>query len=439
MMRAWRNWSGTARCRPARIAMPTDEAGLVAAVAAAGRDGLPIRAAGTGHSFNPLATTDGLLLDLTRYTGVLHIDAAKGQVTVRCGTLLSTVNQALHAVGLGLPNIGTLGEQTVGGAIGTGNHGTGIGYPPLSGHVTTARLVTADGSVHELAPGSEQLRCARTALGALGVLSTVTLRCVPSCNLRVELGSEALDGLLDRFPHWAGSADQVSLSWPPWTDRVTTRAWHTTTEPASAGARRRRYAATVDEMWCGLTGLAARAVPAAVPGLVAGWGRATGTPRGYVDVAHRVATFPQPVRFVALEHALPLDGVPDALRALRGALRRADLFSPYPVLVRVGAADDAPLSPAYGRRTGYVNLTVPRAVAYQELLRTVEHVLRERHGRPHWGKAHTATAEILAPRYPEWDAFQAMRAALDPTGRFTNDYLRRVLGPVRLGVGAPPG
>ena len=94
---------------------------------------------------------------------------------------------------------------------------------------------------------------------------------------------------------------------------------------------------------------------------------------------------------------------------------------------------------AYGRRTGYVNLTVPRAVAYQELLRTVEHVLRERHGRPHWGKAHTATAEILAPRYPEWDAFQAMRAALDPTGRFTNDYLRRVLGPVRLGVGAPPG
>ena len=62
-MRAWRNWSGTARCRPARIAMPTDEAGLVAAVAAAGRDGLPIRAAGTGHSFNPLATTDGLLLE----------------------------------------------------------------------------------------------------------------------------------------------------------------------------------------------------------------------------------------------------------------------------------------------------------------------------------------------------------------------------------------
>jgi L-gulono-1,4-lactone dehydrogenase len=164
----------------------------------------------------------------------------------------------------------------------------------------------------------------------------------------------------------------------------------------------------------------------------------TRTPSGYVDAGHRVATFPQPVRFVALEHALALDRVPEALRTLRGTLRRAGLYSPYSVLVRVGAADDAPLSPAYGRLTGYVNLTVPRTVVYGELLRTMEHVLRELDARPHWGKAHTATAEILAKRYPEWDVFQRTRAELDPSGRFTNDYLRRVLGPIRVGAEATP-
>ena len=49
-------------------------------------------------------------------------------------------------------------------------------------------------------------------------------------------------------------------------------------------------------------------------------------------------------------------------------------------------------------------------------------------GRPHWGKLHHQTAATLAPRYPEWDAFQAVRARLDPDGRFRNAYLDRVLG-----------
>jgi L-gulonolactone oxidase len=150
-----------------------------------------------------------------------------------------------------------------------------------------------------------------------------------------------------------------------------------------------------------------------------------------VDTAFRAFTFPQPVRFLALEHALPLAAVPAALRDLGAALRRCGRNSPYSVLVRVGAGDDAPLSPAYGRPTGYVNLTVPRAPGYAEVLRTVEHVLRGYDGRPHWGKAHTATAETLAPRYPEWDRFARVRAELDPAGVFGNDYLDRVLGPVR--------
>lgn len=78
----------------------------------------------------------------------------------------------------------------------------------------------------------------------------------------------------------------------------------------------------------------------------------------YVDSSFRVFSFPQPVGFFALEHALPLAGVPDAMRALRGTLRRFGLYSPYSLLIRVGAADDAPFSPAYGRATGYLNLTV---------------------------------------------------------------------------------
>jgi FAD/FMN-containing dehydrogenase len=66
---------------------------------------------------------------------------------------------------------------------------------------------------------------------------------------------------------------------------------------------------------------------------------------------------------------------------------------------------------------------------YIELLRLAEHIALGLDGRPHWGKAHTATAEVLAPRYPEWATFQRVRAQLDPGGVFSNDYIDRVLGP----------
>ena len=55
-------------------------------------------------------------------------------------------------------------------------------------------------------------------------------------------------------------------------------------------------------------------------------------------------------------------------------------------------------------------------------------------GRPHWGKRHFQKAATLAPRYPEWDRFQAARARLDPSGVFQNEYARALgrSGPVEL-------
>lgn len=426
---SWQTWSGAVRCAPAQLRRPVCEDDVVAAVVAAARNELTVRAAGSGHSFNRLVCTDGMLLDLSRLRGILALDPVARSVTARSGTTLRTLSRALEQAGLALENVGTLADQTVGGAIATGNHGTGLAFGPLASQVTALRLVTADGAVTDVDADSdpELLRCARTSLGALGVVTSVTLRCVPRFTLRTELGAEPLDAMLERLPEWAASAEHVTFGWLPWRENVFTRASWRTGEPPTRGARLRPYLTTLEEIRCGLAGLAGARWPAAVP-----WLTRVLPPHGndssYVDTSHRVFTFPQPVRFVALEHALPLENVAQALRDLRKALRGNGLQSPYSVLVRVGAGDDAPLSPAYGRDTGYVNMTVPRSYKYLELHRTIEQVLREHGARPHWGKAHTATAAVLRPRYPEWDVFQRARGKLDPAGLFTNDYIARVLG-----------
>jgi len=73
---------------------------------------------------------------------------------------------------------------------------------------------------------------------------------------------------------------------------------------------------------------------------------------------------------------------------------------------------------------------------WEPYFRAVEAIMDDYEGRPHWGKRHFQSAATLAPRYPEWDRFQSVRARLDPGGTFQNEYARRVLGAVEATVPA---
>ena len=106
---------------------------------------------------------------------------------------------------------------------------------------------------------------------------------------------------------------------------------------------------------------------------------------------------------------------------------------PFPIEFRFVRRDDAYLSPAYERETVYIAVHMYRGMVWEPYFRAVEAIMDDYEGRPHWGKRHFQSAATLAPRYPEWDRFQAARARLDPHGVFQNEYARRALGP----VGAP--
>jgi FAD/FMN-containing dehydrogenase len=100
-----------------------------------------------------------------------------------------------------------------------------------------------------------------------------------------------------------------------------------------------------------------------------------------------------------------------------------------PVEVRTAPADSAFLSTAHDRPSTYLAFHVSARTDHREMFREVEAVMRAHDGRPHWGKLHGRTAEDLAPDYPRWADFAAVRDRLDPERRFANDHLDRVLGP----------
>jgi L-gulonolactone oxidase len=434
----WCNWAGDQVARPARVLSPRDAGEVADAVRGAARDGLRVRMAGSGHSFTGAALTDGVLLRPERLTGLVAVDTARCTATVRAGTRLREVSRVLAEHGLALENLGDIDAQTIAGAIATGTHGTGAEYGGLATQVTGLELVLADGTVTEAS--GDLLAAASVGLGAYGIVTAVTLRCVPLFALRAVETAEKLDDLLGRWDTLPAEADHVEFYWWPHTRDCQLK--RNTRVPVWELDPLPRWRALLDDELVSNALFAAvcRAgvrTPALVPPANRLATRLLGS-RTYTDLSHRVFTARRRVRFHETEWAMPRAVLPDMLRELDAVIRRRGWRISFPVEVRVAAADDRWLSTAYGRETAYLAAHRYVREPYADLVAAVADIVGGV-GRPHWGKLHELDAAALAPRYPCFAEAVALRDRLDPAGLFANAYTDRVLGGGEGRAGAGPG
>lgn len=428
----WRNWAGNQECLPSQVHEPASEDELAAIVKQAALAGERVKMVGSGHSFTGVALTDGHHVRPGRYGRVVRIDRASGLVTVQSGMTLSTLNAALATAGLALPNLGDIAYQTVAGAISTATHGTGERHGNLATQVRGLRLVTGDGSIVECSADErpDVFRAARVGVGALGLISTVTLATVPAFDLHVVEEPLRLDAVLESLDDHVGGADHFEFFWVPHTGWALTKSNKRTER---ARAPRSRWRSFRDDVLLANVAFGAacrlgRIRPAAIPRLaraIPSTGRVE-----YVDRSDKVFASPRYVRFYEMEYAVPREAAAQVVRDLKDMVKRTGLMISFPVEVRFVAQDDIPLSPSYGRDTCYVAVHMYRGVQHHQYFSAVEDIMDGVGGRPHWGKLHFQTAETLAPRYPAWDEAQAVRRRLDPEGTFANTYTDRVLGPV---------
>jgi FAD-linked oxidoreductase len=432
----WRNWAGTATANPARLVRPADPGEIADAVKDAERDGLAVRAVGAGHSFTSVAATDGVAIDLSRWTGIAAADQQTGLVTVRAGTTLRELNADLDELGLAMTNLGDIDAQTIAGAVSTGTHGTGARFGGIATQIAALELVLADGSLVSCSPTErpELFEAARIGLGALGVLSTVTLRCEPAFVLAADERPEPIDALLEQFDHLADTHDHVEFHWFPYgrkalVKRNDRQPAGTVAAPLSPLRHYLEYELLENVSLAGMSRLGR-----AVPRLVRPLHRtvdAVLSARTYSDCSHRVFVSTRNVRFVESEYALPRHALVDVLGELRREIPRLADPVMFPLEVRVAAADDVWLSTAYGRDSAYIAIHQYLGMPYRQFFDLFESITANVGGRPHWGKLHSRDAEALAKLYPRFGDFRDVREAVDPTGRFTNPYTARVIGPVR--------
>ncbi len=427
----YRNWSGDRRHR-ANWVKPRTEIEIARVVAGASQ----VRLVGSGHSFNDGLATAGATMSLDRLSGIINIDRESRRATVRAGTRLRDLTPELRADGLAIRSLASHDAQSVAGILSSDVHGTGRLPAHLSDQVVGLRIVDGTGAIHDVEPGDELFAAAIGGIGAVGIITRVTVQCVDAFRLHQRTRVEPTAWAVANLDRLLADHDHVSFYAYPFTDLLHVHTWDRTDEPLSTLGRRRE---ALNE--------AKAAVSAAVVGdASAHWGllpRAAGvamrlqTGTSLVLESHEAFSRSQYHLHQELEVAVPRDRVWVELEATMARYRERYGKQRLPFLlteVRFSPAghDRTLLGAGAERDTAWLCLCCNQSGAVDAYFGEIEEWVRGTDARIHLGKwCETLDAIDLARMHGDRFAqFQAVRAVTDPRGKLSNHFTDRVLGPV---------
>jgi alditol oxidase len=407
------NWAGNYAYRATRLHRPSSLDELRAIVARAPK----IHALGARHSFNDIADS-AELISLERLDQGIEIDRSAGTVTVGAGMQYGALARALERKGLALHNMASLPHISVGGAVATATHGSGDANGNLATAVAALELVTSDGEVLRVSRTDDDFAGMVVGLGALGVVTRLTIAVQPSFLMRQEVFEHlAWDVLFDRFDAVMSSADSVSL-FTDYGDDVGQVWLKSRVDSEDHRPRRDQFLGAA---------AATRALHPVPKRSAEHCTDQLGVPGSWLDrLPHfRMDAIPASGAELQSEYMVPRRCAVAALRAVRDLAPaiRPHLWTSE---IRTVAADDLWLSTAYGTDTVCIHFSWkldPDAV--NALLPSIEAALAPFGARPHWGKLFVATARDLEARFERLPDFRRLAERLDRRGAFRNALLER--------------
>lgn len=410
------NWAGNYEYRAGAAEHPATLDQVRDAVVGARK----VRTLGTRHSFNAIADADagGTLVALHALPPRVEIDETARTVTVGGGQRYGDVAIALQAQGWALHNLASLPHISVAGAIATGTHGSGDGNGNLASAVAALEILRSDGELVTLRRGDADFAGAVVSLGALGVVTSVTLDIQPTFEIEQRIFQNLpWDQALANFDAITSSAYSVSL-FTDWRDDVS-QVWLKQRADATG-----RLDAVSELFGARRASEPVHMLPTMSPvnctqqlGVAGPW---------HERLPHfRLEFTPSNGAEIQSEYLIPRTHAVAAIEALRAIGERI-----APVLqiteIRTMAADDLWLSEASGRDTVGLHFTWLREQqAVEAALVHIEAALEPFDARPHWGKVFLNADGRVASLYPRMPEFVALAERYDPRGAFRNAFLER--------------
>ena len=425
------NWGKNVQWQPSNFFEPSSEGEIQSIIQKAITDKKKIRIIGSGHSFTPLCATDDVSISLDNYQGIIEVDKEKCQATVKGGTKLFKLGDMLFQHGLAMENLGDIDVQSIAGTISTGTHGTGRDFGTISTQVVGLKMINGKG---ELITCSEEInaslfKAAQVSLGSLGVITEVTLQCVPAYRMKVENKKEDLSDVLASLSQRHKENRNFEFYWIPYTKTAWTKSSNVVDAEVSDKVGLMNYYVEYfleNYLFKGFCELAT--LFPSQNELVAKITAASISNVSKVHNSHKIYATQRLVRFKEMEYNIPIEVYDDVWKEVMRVVNSKKYNIHFPIENRVVKQDDILMSPAYGRDSAYIACHVYYKKDHRPYFKALEEVFRAYGGRPHWGKMNSLKAKDVVDLYPEFNTFMKHRLEQDPDEVFITPYLRSLLG-----------
>ena len=413
------NWAGNLIYGAERTVAPATVADAQEAVRGAAK----LRVVGSRHCFNDIADTTGTQLSLEHLKGVVSLDTARQQVTVEGGIRYSDLSPYLHERGYALHNLASLPHITVAGACATATHGSGVTLGNLATAVAAIQFIDAAGDLVSLSRDGDPdvFPGAPVSLGALGVITRLTLDVQPTFSMRQDVYRDLpVKTLVANFDEIMPSGYSVSL-FTGWQGDAVEQAW--IKNKVEAGA-----APATSPSFFGARPATEKMHPIAGCDPLNSTEQMGAVGPFYDRLPHfRIDAVPAGGDDYQVEYFLSREHAAAAVKTLHKWGRH---LAPLLMVseVRANAEDKLWLSPCYRQPCVAFHFSFkPDEPGIRRLLPGLEEVLAPFAPRPHWGKLFTMAPQVVRSRYEKLGAFKALLNTYDPHGKFRNAFVDRMI------------
>ena len=407
------NWAGNVTFAAERRERPADLDALRRIVAGSRR----VRVLGTGHSFSPIADTDGVLVTVAGLPQSIEIDRDRQVVEIAGQWTYGALTAELDRSGFALPNTGSLPHISVAGACSTGTHGSGVANQTLGASACAVTVLTPTGDLVHVDRTDPDFAGWVLALGRLGVVVAMALDVVPT----YQVGQTVVEGVPDEqvataLPAILASAYSASV-FTTWGPEAVNQVWLKEIAGQSL----------TPERWGGRNADGPRHPVAGMPpenateqlGALGAW---------HDRLPHFRRDFvPSSGDELQSEYLVAMDRAADVWRAV-DAVR--DVVHPllHVSELRAVAPDPMWLSLTGGATSLAVHFTWRPVAGVAEAVAAVEQQLAPYDARPHWGKVFSVTPGRLAELYPRLPDFRRLVQRVDPDAKFGSDLVDGWIG-----------
>ncbi|WP_010180363.1 D-arabinono-1,4-lactone oxidase [Aquimarina agarilytica] len=431
----WINWSHSFISHPDQIVYPATEQELVQLTKTAKDTNQKIKVVGSGHSCSLIAATkSGYLIDLKNYNKVIHFDATNKLLTVQSGTSLEKIANFALRNKLALDNLGTIVEQSISGAISTGTHGSGLKHDAIDQSIVAFTLITANGhlKIFDKRLNLSEFNLAVVSLGALGIISSVTIQLVADYHLKINTTTLNFKEMIEKLD-LAYTDEYMRFWWAPHTDKVqywkASKTQHNVDTKSNFTWFNDIFKGNIlHEVGLWLTSFNFKNIPRLNKIMY----KLLLEPETKDKVVNFLDGFTLPilVKQKVMEYGIPIEETKAVLLKINTLLEEKNHRVHMPIEIRFAPKDDAALSMAHGTPTCYIGIIAykpyGKVIDFGTYFKDVHDIFAAHQGRPHWAKVTFYSKEQLAALYPKWKEFNKLKQQLDPKEMFTNDFLKRL-------------